>query len=476
MDVITMEKNIRRLLPLLVLFCLPLLPAAAEGELLRIAVMDLLASDEIAENDLHELNALFANAVSETAVFQIAERGNIDKVLAEQSLQLSGMMDETNLARLGQLENADYLLIGSIGKLFGKVVLAARLVDVEKGKVVLARALTSDEERFFGDLKRFVLDLGTAAVDLNLEVHPGMIEAAIAEEDYGRAKSYLDRYIAVNGIDAQARRAREEIVPNLADTYAREADQYRRQKKFQEAVEMVQRALALRIEERYVLLRDRILKEEAAHLEKLRLEEERRAQRLENRRLRYERMLEDGESSIVSAYLGDISVLGHHLAVQNEWVIDDSYSMPEGAGRWGGEYLSAGDPFGVTAAQQAERGTGRTGRIAYFGTVLSYDTDGSSGNSLVGGEVYLSPYLARGFKLFNFVLLLGIDGGAGMLFSRDLPGGSEWYALAGGMVSLELKIKESMGLFVMMKGEYEWFPENGAESGPRLRAAAGLVL
>lgn len=449
---------------------------AQDGQQIRVAVMDIEATDEIAENDRVEINALFANAVSETAIFRVVERQNIDAVLGEQQLQLSGNLSNEGLARIGEIENVEYLILGTVGKLFGKVVLAAKLVDVEQAKVVIARSLTSDEDRFFTDLKRFVLSLGSAAMDLNMNVTMEMVEQAIAEEDYPRAKSYLDRYVADNGLDGRTVALRDQIIPNLAGSYADMADRFRRDDKYQEAMEMIQRALSLRIDEQYVALRDRIIRDEDAYLEDQRIKAERQAQRLENRRIRYEKLLEEGETSLVSAWFNNLSVLGHHLGVRNEWPIDSSYALPSVFGIWGMDYLHVADPLGITAPGRDDRGTNRVNHIAYWGFSISCEPDSGNEKNTIGAEANISPYLARGFKLFNIVLLFGIDGGGGVLFSQNMPQGYQWYLLGGALCAVELKFRETFGVYGLLKGEYEWFPEDSTLSGPRLKASLGVVL
>lgn len=447
-----------------------------DGDLIRIAVMDLSITGNFDLEDDTALNEIFSNAIAETGIFNIAERENIEKVLGEISFQQSGLLDNEDMAEIGELEVAEYLLFGSIGSLFEKIVVSAKMVDVAKGRVVLARTLTTDKERFFGDIDRFALDIASAAVDLNLDVTPDMIEGAIAEQDFPKAKTYLDRYVADQGVDNQVRGFRERIVPNLANSYAEEADIFRKNEKFQEALSMIQQAIALRIDETYISLRDRILREESAHIEEKRIAEEKQKQREEARRLRYERMLEDGQTSLVGAYLANLSVIGHHIGTQNEWPITTDYELPGVFGIWGFEYMAVGDPLGLTADSAQNRGTKRVNKTAYYGVNLQYDNENSGGSNVLKGEIYLSPYSARGFKILNLVLLLAIDAGSGVRFSRDIPGGYDWYLTGGLMSSFELKLKDRMGLFFMVKGKYNWFPAHNDASGPKLRASAGFVL
>ena len=70
----------------------------------------------------------------------VIDRTLLDKVLDEQKLSLSGLMEKQDYQKIGKLVNADVILWGSlslvkqIGKRSGKIAL--RLIDVGKGTVV----------------------------------------------------------------------------------------------------------------------------------------------------------------------------------------------------------------------------------------------------------------------------------------------------------------------------------------------------
>ena len=68
---------------------------------------------------------------------QVVERALLDKVLAEQKLQRTGMVDETQIKKLGRVMGVDAVVSGSIvrgGK--GKAEINARLIDSEDARVL----------------------------------------------------------------------------------------------------------------------------------------------------------------------------------------------------------------------------------------------------------------------------------------------------------------------------------------------------
>ncbi len=117
------------------------LPPAVQGQetRIRIAVLDLLTSDSISPAEAAEINLLFRNAVSETAVFEVVERSMLDRMMEEQRMQLSGAIDESELISFGRILAVRQLLSGSAGRRFGRIVMTAQLLNAETGKIVFAR-------------------------------------------------------------------------------------------------------------------------------------------------------------------------------------------------------------------------------------------------------------------------------------------------------------------------------------------------
>jgi hypothetical protein len=63
------------------------------------------------------LNLLASKAAS-LEFFEVIDRNQVDKVIGEQQLALSGLMDETTTADIGELQGVDVLLVGNITKNF----------------------------------------------------------------------------------------------------------------------------------------------------------------------------------------------------------------------------------------------------------------------------------------------------------------------------------------------------------------------
>ena len=77
-------------------------------------------------------------AASRSKLFTIVERGNLQAILGELELQLSGLADEGNAAKAGKLLGADFLLTGTVFRASGRYELFLKLLRVETAEVLAA--------------------------------------------------------------------------------------------------------------------------------------------------------------------------------------------------------------------------------------------------------------------------------------------------------------------------------------------------
>jgi hypothetical protein len=91
---------------------------------------------------------------------KLYERTRLDAVLAENELQLSGLVDERLAQRIGQLAPIDALLAGTYTPLAGNVDVNCRLVDVVTGEVLMSRI---ERIRTTPDIEALLAPRGAAA-------------------------------------------------------------------------------------------------------------------------------------------------------------------------------------------------------------------------------------------------------------------------------------------------------------------------
>ncbi|MBN2402290.1 MAG: hypothetical protein JXN64_07800, partial [Spirochaetes bacterium] len=112
----------------------------------KVAVLDFDAKNvsktyaDIAK-DILEIN------LHNTGAFVVLERNQINLILQEQGLQISGCTDTTCAVQIGKFLSADLVVIGSLSKIT-TFTLSVKMVDIGKGSIILAdteKAETEDD-------------------------------------------------------------------------------------------------------------------------------------------------------------------------------------------------------------------------------------------------------------------------------------------------------------------------------------------
>jgi len=81
------------------------------------------------------------------------ERSALEKLVAEQELGLSGMVDESTAARVGKLAGARYALLGSASIIADQVRLSCRLIDIETGEILYAESAHGEAKSVYSVLE-----------------------------------------------------------------------------------------------------------------------------------------------------------------------------------------------------------------------------------------------------------------------------------------------------------------------------------
>jgi TolB-like protein len=124
---------------LIILAALLLAPAAivraAPQDILTVAVFDFDSKDE-AVSDLGPKVATLVNAnLSAEPQIITVERAELNKVLGEQELGLSGTVTPDSAAKIGQLTGAKVLVTGRVFKVDDQTIIVAKVIGTETGRV-----------------------------------------------------------------------------------------------------------------------------------------------------------------------------------------------------------------------------------------------------------------------------------------------------------------------------------------------------
>lgn len=113
-----------------------------------VAVMNFNNSADANSVQLSE--ALTGFMISELAgipQIKVLERKELNKLLSETGLQLSGLVDEKTAVQAGKMIGAHYLVLGSIISVRNKIMINARLVSVETTEILVSAAVKGDNDK-----------------------------------------------------------------------------------------------------------------------------------------------------------------------------------------------------------------------------------------------------------------------------------------------------------------------------------------
>jgi len=114
-----------------------MLPAlfAQNAELPRLAVVEFNTniSNEKAKADAITVRNLVESQMVGTRKYQIITRADIDKLLANQRIQVSSISSAENLKKL-QLQNISYIVTGSVDAMGDDYAITVRVLDVSTGQ------------------------------------------------------------------------------------------------------------------------------------------------------------------------------------------------------------------------------------------------------------------------------------------------------------------------------------------------------
>jgi len=135
-----------RRLCVFVLLLAVLAPAAhADFKKTKIAVLDFtLQGSNFETKDMGKIVAeWFITAMVKEGRFDVVERSMLEKILAEQKLAMSGIIDQDSASQLGKILGVKVIISGSVMKLRNVTEINARIIDVESASIIAAENVSS---------------------------------------------------------------------------------------------------------------------------------------------------------------------------------------------------------------------------------------------------------------------------------------------------------------------------------------------
>ncbi len=103
----------------------------------RVAVVPFNAVG-VSENEALIITGLFETALVNTESFNVIEQNQIADIMEAQSYSIGGCTDESCAIEVGKLLSAEQIILGDLSSIGGKIILNAKIIDVEQGRNIKA--------------------------------------------------------------------------------------------------------------------------------------------------------------------------------------------------------------------------------------------------------------------------------------------------------------------------------------------------
>ena len=140
-------------------------PLAAQGEIYPVAILNFEERGVSVKGQGANVRDLLFAGLIESGGILLVERTELDSILQEAELNLSGNIAPQQATQVGQLTGAKILITGSVFKVENKTYLVAKIIGTETGKV-LGKSVSGAE------------DIGTLSNRLAKQVGKAIVESA----------------------------------------------------------------------------------------------------------------------------------------------------------------------------------------------------------------------------------------------------------------------------------------------------------
>ncbi len=179
---------------------------------------------------------------------ELIERMQLIKVLEEQKLQLSGLVDEKSAVKAGKLFGVQYVVIGSIQKAGSALKADTRLISVATGKIEAANDVAGNYENMFSLQEELALKLiksfGISPTEKErVEIVKKPTENLSAYEWYAKGVSFFEKSQYNDAI--KCFKTAIDLDTSYADAITYLGESYSRKSLFDEAMSAYRQALSI---------------------------------------------------------------------------------------------------------------------------------------------------------------------------------------------------------------------------------------
>jgi TolB-like protein len=120
-------------------------------ELIPLAILDFEVQSSV--SGYEPLAVSVPEAITEALLrgdlFLPVERSALGRILAEQELSMTGMVDANTAVKIGQLAGVLYVMTGTVAVVGQQIRLSCRIIDVETAEIVYAGSVYGEAEYIF---------------------------------------------------------------------------------------------------------------------------------------------------------------------------------------------------------------------------------------------------------------------------------------------------------------------------------------
>ncbi len=129
-------------------------PLIAEKGRIKVAVIELenLSNRAREENLGRIVSELLTTSLIQADVFSVIEREQLEKVMKEHKLNMTGIIDVDSAKQMGMILAVDAILCGSVSEIKDFIDINVRLIDVENASIMTAAVIEIRTSDFLRDL------------------------------------------------------------------------------------------------------------------------------------------------------------------------------------------------------------------------------------------------------------------------------------------------------------------------------------
>ena len=133
-------------------FASTLVPTNTTANKAKYSFISLVSDDSNVYSEEYVTDCL-SEAVFDTGKIRLFERSQMEKILAEQKFQTSGLVNEDTAKEAGRIAGVDFICYGTMKNFKDKIILNVRVVNVETGEICAINHTCVEKDSYLSSIK-----------------------------------------------------------------------------------------------------------------------------------------------------------------------------------------------------------------------------------------------------------------------------------------------------------------------------------